>query len=313
MSLSGRLSRVAGKFQRGRLIGSGSFGHVYSGTNLQTGEQVAMKVEPLASKMHLEASLTKRFAGEEGIPKVHWYGVEGNKKVMVMNLLGPSLEQMFDVCGRVFGLKFVLSLADQLLSRVETLHRKGVIHRDIKPDQFLVSNSEGAGPVHIIDLNLSRLYVDPLTGKHIPYKVGDDETMGTGTASFASMNSHFGIERSRRDDLEAVGYTLVYFMKGKLPWQGLSGKKCQIKEVKVATPLDELCQDLPSQFLTYLEYCRGLSFEETPDYDYLRGLFRDLLVETTVDEAVAKCAVAATPLPRKIRPAPIWRGYWVRQ
>lgn len=288
MSVTGRLSRVAGKFQLGRLIGTGSFGEVYHGTNLQTGEQVAMKVEPLKSKMHLEAKLTKRFAGEEGIPKVHWYGVEGNKKVMVMSLLGPSLEQMFNICGRMFSLKFVLALADQLLSRVETLHRKGVIHRDIKPDQFLVSDGEGSGPVHIIDFNLSRLYVDPSTGKHIPYNVGNTDDMGTGTASFASLNSHFGIERSRRDDLEAVGYTLVYFLKGALPWQTLDGgdpvKDGRIKDMKVATPLDELCGGLPQEFLTYLEYCRGLGFEETPDYDYVKGLFRALLVEPAVAE-----------------------------
>lgn len=281
MSISTRLTRVGGKFVRGRLIGSGSFGEVYHATNVLTGEEVAMKVAPMKEKMQKEADMCKRLAGEEGMPKMHWYGVEGNRKVMVMSLLGPSLEDMFNACGRSFELKFVLPLADQLISRLESMHRRGVVHRDVKPDNFLIGDMEGAGPVHVVDFGLSKLYLDPANGRHIPSEVLQHD-MGVGTASYSSLNSHLGIERSRRDDLEALGYMLVYFLRGSLPWQGLSAPSTwegyeKIREVKLATSLHDLCEGLPTEFKTYLECCRAIEFEEAPDYNHLRSLFRNLL------------------------------------
>mmetsp|Transcript_130986 Transcript_130986/g.231492 ORF Transcript_130986/g.231492 Transcript_130986/m.231492 type:complete len:316 (-) Transcript_130986:207-1154(-) len=275
--------RVGGKFRLGRKIGAGSFGDIYMGTNVQTGDEVAIKLESIKSKhpqLLYESKLYKILAGGIGVPNVHWYGVEGDYNVMVIDLLGPSLEDLFSFCNRKFGLKTVLMLADQMVNRVEYVHAKNFIHRDIKPDNFLIGLGKKANQVHIIDFGLAKKYRDPKTQQHIPYREGKNLT---GTARYASVNTHLGIEQSRRDDLEAVGYVLMYFNRGSLPWQGLkaNGKKEKyekIMEKKMSTPIEVLCKHFPSEFVTYLNYCRSLRFEDRPDYAYLRRLLKDLFL-----------------------------------
>jgi|EP00927_Polykrikos_kofoidii_P082757 casein kinase 1 len=273
--------RVGGKFRLGRKIGSGSFGDIYIGTNVQTGEEVAIKLESIKSKhpqLLYESKLYKILAGGVGIPNVHWYGVEGDYNVMVIDLLGPSLEDLFSFCNRKLSLKTVLMLADQMINRVEYVHAKNFIHRDIKPDNFLIGLGKKANQVHIIDFGLAKKYRDPKTQQHIPYREGKNLT---GTARYASVNTHLGIEQSRRDDLEAIGYVLMYFNRGSLPWQGLKAnakkeKYEKIMEKKMSTPIEVLCKHFPCEFVTYLNYCRSLRFEDRPDYAYLRRLLKDL-------------------------------------
>jgi len=273
--------RVGGKFRLGRKIGAGSFGDIYMGTNVQTGDEVAIKLESIKSKhpqLLYESKLYKILAGGIGVPNVHWYGVEGDYNVMVIDLLGPSLEDLFSFCNRKFGLKTVLMLADQMVNRVEYVHAKNFIHRDIKPDNFLIGLGKKANQVHVIDFGLAKKYRDSKAQQHIAYREGKNLT---GTARYASINTHLGIEQSRRDDLEAVGYVLMYFNRGSLPWQGLkaNGKKEKyekIMEKKMSTPIEVLCKHFPSEFVTYLNYCRSLRFEDRPDYAYLRRLLKDL-------------------------------------
>jgi len=273
--------RVGGKFRLGRKIGSGSFGDIYIGTNVQTSDEVAIKLESIKSKhpqLLYESKLYKILAGGVGVPNVHWYGVEGDYNVMVIDLLGPSLEDLFSFCNRKFSLKTVIMLADQMINRVEYVHAKNFIHRDIKPDNFLIGLGKKANMVHIIDFGLAKKYRDPKTQQHIPYREGKNLT---GTARYASVNTHLGIEQSRRDDLEAVGYVVMYFNRGSLPWQGLkaTGKKEKyekIMEKKMSTPVEVLCKHFPCEFVTYLNYCRSLRFEDRPDYAYLRRLLKDL-------------------------------------
>jgi casein kinase 1 len=273
--------RVGGKFRLGRKIGSGSFGDIYIGTNIQTGEEVAIKLESIKSRhpqLLYESKLYKILGGGVGIPNLHWYGVEGDYNVMVIDLLGPSVEDLFSFCNRRFSLKTVLMLAEQMINRVEYVHAKNFIHRDIKPDNFLIGVSKRANQVHIIDFGLAKKYRDPKTQQHIPYRENKNLT---GTARYVSVNTHLGIEQSRRDDLEAVGYVLMYFNRGSLPWQGLkaNGKKekyDRIMEKKMTTPIEILCKGFPSEFVTYLSYCRSLRFEDRPDYAYLRRLLKDL-------------------------------------
>mmetsp|Transcript_16033 Transcript_16033/g.29116 ORF Transcript_16033/g.29116 Transcript_16033/m.29116 type:complete len:316 (+) Transcript_16033:102-1049(+) len=275
--------RVGGKFRLGRKIGSGSFGDIYIGTNVQTGDEVAIKLESIKSKhpqLLYESKLYKILAGGIGVPNVHWYGVEGDYNVMVIDLLGPSLEDLFSFCNRKFGLKTVLMLADQMVNRVEYVHAKNFIHRDIKPDNFLIGLGKKANQVHVIDFGLAKKYRDSKAQQHIAYREGKNLT---GTARYASINTHLGIEQSRRDDLEAVGYVLMYFSRGSLPWQGLKAnskkeKYEKIKEKKMSTPIEELCKHFPSEFVTYLNYCRSLRFEERPDYAHLRRLLKDLFL-----------------------------------
>ncbi|BAD45137.1 putative protein kinase ADK1 [Oryza sativa Japonica Group] len=275
--------RVGNKYRLGRKLGSGSFGEIYLGTNVQTNEEVAIKLENVKTKhpqLLYESKLYRILQGGTGIPNVKWFGVEGDYNVLVMDLLGPSLEDLFSFCNRKLSLKTVLMLADQMINRVEFVHSKSFLHRDIKPDNFLMGLGKRANQVYMIDFGLAKKYRDTSTHQHIPYRENKNLT---GTARYASVNTHLGIEQSRRDDLESLGYVLMYFLRGSLPWQGLkAGTKKQkyekISERKIATSIEALCRGYPCEFQSYFHYCRSLRFEDLPDYQYLKRLFRDLFI-----------------------------------
>uniref|UniRef100_A0AAQ4S2Q0 non-specific serine/threonine protein kinase n=1 Tax=Gasterosteus aculeatus aculeatus TaxID=481459 RepID=A0AAQ4S2Q0_GASAC len=273
--------RVGNRYRLGRKIGSGSFGDIYLGTDISVGEEVAIKLECVKTKhpqLHIESKIYKMMQGGVGIPTIKWCGAEGDYNVMVMELLGPSLEDLFNFCSRKFSLKTVLLLADQMISRIEYIHSKNFIHRDVKPDNFLMGLGKKGNLVYIIDFGLAKKYRDARTHQHIPYRENKNLT---GTARYASINTHLGIEQSRRDDLESLGYVLMYFNLGSLPWQGLKAatkrqKYERISEKKMSTPIEVLCKGYPSEFATYLNFCRSLRFDDKPDYSYLRQLFRNL-------------------------------------
>ncbi|KAI7872125.1 kinase-like domain-containing protein [Spinellus fusiger] len=275
--------RVGNKYRIGRKIGSGSFGDIYLGTNIITSEEVAIKLESVKAKhpqLEYEAKVYKALSGGVGIPFVRWYGTECDYNAMVIDLLGPSLEDLFNFCNRKFTLKTVLLLADQMISRIEYIHSKNFIHRDIKPDNFLMGIGKRGNQVNIIDFGLAKKYRDPRTHLHIPYRENKNLT---GTARYASINTHLGVEQSRRDDLESLGYVLMYFCRGSLPWQGQKAatkkqKYDRIMEKKMTTPTELLCRGFPSEFAIYLNYTRSLRFDDKPDYSYLRKLFRDLFM-----------------------------------
>lgn len=278
--------RVGNKYRLGRKIGSGSFGDIYLGTNISNNEDVAIKLECIRTRhpqLHIESKFYKLMQGAMGIPSIKWCGSEGDYNVMVMELLGPSLEDLFNFCSRRFSLKTVLLLADQLISRIDFIHSRNFIHRDIKPDNFLMGLGKRGNMVYIIDFGLAKKYRDGRTHQHIPYRENKNLT---GTARYASINTHLGIEQSRRDDLESLGYVLMYFNRGSLPWQGLKAankrqKYERISEKKMSSSIDELCKGYPAEFALYLNYCRSLRFEERPDYSYLRQMFRTLFHRET--------------------------------
>ncbi|KAI4379980.1 hypothetical protein MLD38_006214 [Melastoma candidum] len=275
--------RVGNKFRLGRKIGGGSFGEIYLGTHIQTNEEVAIKLENIKTKhpqLLYESKLYRILQGGTGIPNIRWFGVEGEYNVLVMDLLGPSLEDLFNFCSRKLSLKTVLMLADQMINRVEFVHSKSFLHRDIKPDNFVMGLGRKANQVYVIDFGLAKKYRDSSTHQHIPYRENKNLT---GTARYASMNTHLGIEQSRRDDLESLGYVFMYFLRGSLPWQGLkAGNKKQkyekISEKKVSTSIEALCRGYPTEFASYFHYCRSLRFDDKPDYAYLKRLFRDLFI-----------------------------------
>uniref|UniRef100_G1Q0B4 Casein kinase I isoform alpha n=1 Tax=Myotis lucifugus TaxID=59463 RepID=G1Q0B4_MYOLU len=274
---------VGEKYKLVRKIGAGSFGDIYLAINVTNGEEVAVKLESKKARhpqLLYESKLYKILQGGVGIPHMRWYGQEKEYNVLVMDLLGPSLEDLFNFCSRRFTMKTVLMLADQMISRIEYIHTKNFIHRDIKPHNFLMGIGRHCtlNQLFMIDFGLAKKYRDNKTKQHIPYR--EDKNL-TGTARYASINAHLGIEQSRRDDMESLGYVLMYFNRSSLPWQGLTAatkkqKYEKISEKKMSIPVEVLCRGFPAEFTMYLNYCRGLRFEEAPDYVYLRQLFRIL-------------------------------------
>ena len=275
--------RVGSKYKIQKKIGSGSFGEIYEGQNLETNESVAIKLENVNTRhpqLIYESKIIKLFHSGPGIPAVHWFGTEGSYNVMVIDLLGPSLEDLFNTCNRLLSLKTTLMLADQMIGRIEYVHSKCFLHRDIKPDNFLIGTGKCSSMVYIIDFGLAKKYKDPKTGTHIPYREGKSLT---GTARYASINTHLGVEQGRRDDLEGIAYVLMYFLRGSLPWQGVNTRNREekykrIAEIKSGTRVEDLCANFPEEFMIYLNYCKSLKFEDQPDYLYLRRLFKDLFI-----------------------------------
>ncbi|VDC06784.1 unnamed protein product [Peniophora sp. CBMAI 1063] len=275
---------VGNHFRVGKKIGEGSFGVVFEGTNLITSQPVAIKFEPRKSdapQLRDEYRSYRTLNGTLGVPQVHHFGQEGLHNVLAIDLLGPNLEDLFDMCGRQFSIKTVCMAAKQMVTRIQSVHDKSLIYRDIKPDNFLVGvpGTKNANVIHLIDFGMAKHYRDPKTKVHIPYR---ERKSLSGTARYMSINTHLGREQSRRDDLESLGHVFMYFLRGGLPWQGLRAatnkqKYEKIGEKKQSTPIAELCEGFPEEFAIYMNYVRKLGFEENPDYDFLRELFTKVL------------------------------------
>jgi len=272
---------VGEKYRLDQKIGSGSYGVIYLGTNIYTEGRVAVKLESRTArnpKLPSEYKIYRNLAGGDGISRVHWYGRAGEFNALVLDVLGPSLYDLFKFCGRKFTLKTVLMLADQLLARVEYVHSKKYIHRDIKPANFVMGlDMRALNQVYIIDFGLAKSYCDSNTRQHTCV----ERRSLTGTARYASIRAHLGMQQSQGDDLESLGFVLIYLALGRLPWQGLKANTRKefhymIMQKKINTPVEILCRCLPTEFATYLNYCRTLDVNEIPKYNYLRRLFRKL-------------------------------------
>ncbi|SCU87686.1 LAMI_0D07074g1_1 [Lachancea mirantina] len=294
----------------GPKIGEGSFGVIFEGENVlnNSSTPVAIKFEPRrteAPQLRDEFRAYKILNGIPGIPRAYYFGQEGMHNVLIIDLLGPSLEDLFEWCGRKFSVKTTCLVAKQMISRVKSIHDRDLIYRDIKPDNFLIAEYQrerGHGQIvkscaataegnpnliYVVDFGMAKQFRDPRTKQHIPYK---ERKSLSGTARYMSINTHFGREQSRRDDLESLGHVFFYFLRGYLPWQGLKVANTKLKYEKIGLtkqklrPEDLLQQGIPEQFATYLAYCRALRFEQEPDYDYLLSLMDEILQERGLED-----------------------------
>jgi serine/threonine protein kinase len=273
-------SKIAGgKFEIDKRLGAGCFGEVFRGHTTETKEAVAVKFEDFqghALQLEHEADMLRLLAKpslQQGFAELHHFGREGRYHCLVMELLGKSIEDRVQGCKGKFNVQTTVLVAEQLLRRIEYLHSKCIVHRDIKPENFMFGINNKIHHVYLIDFGLSKRYWDV---KHVQVRT---RLSLTGTARYASINAHIGVEQSRRDDLEAIGHMLMYFLRGHLPWSGLDAKTQEekyrkIREKKQQFPLAELCKGFPKEFEDYLTYARGLAFNEKPDYDKLRADFR---------------------------------------
>ena len=270
---------IANKYKLLKPIGEGAFGQIYEAENIRSGEKIAIKSEPIDSEFKMlkhEAKIYQSLDNSPGFPQVKWYGIQDNKYFMALTLLGQSLAAIKkshptfpndpkdpkDPSSNPFSLFNIKTIGGKMVERLEFIHCKGIIHRDIKPDNFLFKDEE----LYLIDFGLCKKWKNE-KGSHIKERT---QRCPLGTANYISVNVHQGIEPSRRDDMESGGYIILFLLlkSGELPWS-----KCQSHQEMAQQKIQLLDHNLPEFLKNYLTYCRKLGFYERPDYQYLKGLF----------------------------------------
>ena len=258
-------------------IGEGSFGSIYKGHNIRTNEYVAIKVEPIQNDTKLlknESTIYHYLNNIKGIPAVKWFGKDNKNYYMVIELLGKSLQDLKNA-QYILKLKLILQIGMQIIELLKQLHQKGLIHRDIKPDNFLFGLKNDINNIYIIDFGLCKTYIQ--NGKHILQKKTHSLI---GSFTYASINAHNCIELSRRDDLESLGYMLIYFYLGSLSWQDISELVSNENKHNVIKDLKERLletSNIPKVLIQYMNYVRKLDFQETPDYLLVINIFKNEL------------------------------------
>ncbi|CAG9312488.1 unnamed protein product [Blepharisma stoltei] len=263
------------KYHIESVLGSGGFGEVYKAKDLRHNRSVAIKIDiARKNQVLLESKILSALQGGEGIPKLYESGRTDEISYMVIQLLGKNLGSVQKEYGGKFDIGTTVHIALQILSRLEYIHHKGYIHRDIKPQQFLLSLDEKS--IYLVDFGLSQKYI--YDNHHLAFQ---NHCSKVGNSTFASLNDHTGLRQSRRDDLESLGYMLVYMYKGILPWSSTykvasANRWQQVLNIKSAITIPDLCQGCPQAFEAFIVYVRNLRFEENPDYSYLKSLLENI-------------------------------------
>ena len=272
------------KYKLLKKIGKGSFGNIYICKDIISNQFFAAKLENKESNINIleKEYKTMKNINIYKIPYVKEYGSNNIYNILIMQLLGKSLEQIFEqiLHKEKMSLHCICNIALQIIDILEQIHNKNYIHRDIKPSNFLFgNNSSNNNKIYLIDFGLAKKYREDNNNKHHEMKQGKKLI---GTARFASVNAMDGLSQSRRDDLESLGYMLIYFLKGKLPWQNFMIKNKEerydkIKQKKKNIDINELCSDCPDEIVQYITYVKNLKFDEDPNYIYIKNLFNNIL------------------------------------
>ena len=273
---------IFNKYKLIRKLGQGSFGSIYQAQSKCSNKYYAVKLEEMRQNQFVleEESIFLSYLNCPRIPKLKTFGYSGSLIILVMELLGDSLDKIFDkLPSRKMSIRCVCNIAYQLLMIFEIIHNCNIIHRDIKPANVAIGFEEKSKFIYLLDFGLSKKYRSSKTKKHFPFVQGNKLI---GNARYSSINALDGGTQSRRDDLESLGYLLLYLLLGRLPWQGhishsKEDKYYKIREIKKNTTPEELCQGLPPQIQEYVEYTRNLEYEADPDYNYLKNLFLTIL------------------------------------
>ena len=269
------------KYKAIKKLGEGSFGKVYKA--VYKGEYYALKFENYSDGHNLlegEATIMSYLKGPN-IPLIQSFGFSGEYNILVMQLLGESLEDIFNKRNK-FSVKTTAMLGYQMINVLQFIHNKHIIHRDIKPDNFVMGLNEMNAVLYLLDFGLAKKYRSSKTLIQYPYV---KKKKLTGTARYASIHALEEMEQSRRDDLESTGYVLMYFLRGNLPWQGMRLKTKEnryqkILDKKKETTSEELCKNFPLEFKQFIDYTRNLGYSENPDYDKLRKGFINVVKNT---------------------------------
>ena len=273
------------KYKAIKKLGEGSFGKVYKAE--YNGEYYALKFESQNEGQNLlesEATIMSYLKGPN-IPLIKSFGYSGEYNVLVMQLLGLSLEDIFNKREK-FSIKTTAMLGYQMINVLQFIHDKHIIHRDIKPDNYVMGLNDMNAVLYLLDFGLAKKYRSSKTLVQYPYV---KKKKLTGTARYASIHALEEMEQSRRDDLESTGYVLMYFLRGNLPWQGLKIKTKdnryqKILDKKKATTSEELCKNFPIEFKEYIDYTRNLGYTESPNYDKLRKNFINVVTKTLKED-----------------------------
>lgn len=263
-------------YQLIKKIGAGSFGKIFEAQEaqaqaVQQGQKVAIKVMPnhYAPYLENEVAIYNILKGLKNIPSLYASGTEGNLNYMVMELLESSVENLRANYSNQMSIKLVIHLSVQMLNIVEQIHDRGILHRDLKPANFLIkTNTNNISEIYLIDFGLARSFLDE---KSRHYVLKANETI-VGTQRYMSVNTHHGLSPSRRDDLESLGYIMLFLYYGELPWQNQKS----LADVAVLKQDLKWTMDMVGEFLLFIFYARNLGFNTKPNYNYLRNLLTNL-------------------------------------
>lgn len=250
-----------------------------------TGRQVLVYSGDNNSSIAKQASILRDMNGTPGFTRFIKASKQNNKYILITEVLGKDMFTQFMDCKKKFTMKTVLMIAEQMIQRLKDLHQKGYTHSNIQPNNIRMGLEKNNNVLYLYDFSHAHQYLDPIDRTHKVPRYGIER----GFDPFASINQNMGTSPSRRDDMESLGYTLIYLLKGTLPWKSL----IEMREMA----MNELTAELPPAFAEYITQVRELSFDAIPEYDrYLEmfdqtytelGLKRDFLFDWNMKTAIS--------------------------